>query len=263
MKNLLIVVATILIAGALFGQSPPTLEILGRRPMGDDVPRHAVVHPRPSIYVLHGDGRPLLSEAGYLQLADSGPGFYYGALLADRVDWARSVGQIGTNNWGAVEAMCFIGHVVSVWHERHPDVRLGIDEISSRFASFPDYDHDGISDHLTHQAGMNINLYLPCRKQPEVTIHVGEGRNEDLHDVKLFGELVDLLEWKGAFRMTTNAALGLFDDAKRAGHWREVKRADNGYSITYETEKRHARLYLVTPKGDHGDHVNVLMWKGH
>ena len=262
MKKLLIVV-TILTAEALFAQSPPTLEILGRRPMGDDVARHAVVHPRPSIYVLHDDGRPLLSKAGYLQLADSGAGFYYGALVEDRVDWARSIGLIGTNNWGAVEAMCFIGHVVSIWHERHPDIRLGIDEISSRLTGFPDYNHDGISDHLTHQAGMNINLYLPCRKQPEVTIHVGRGRHEELYDAKLFGELIDLLEGHGAYRMTTNAALGLFDDAKRAEHWREVKRTADSYSITYETEKRYARLYLITPKGDHADHVNVLIWKGH
>lgn len=263
MRNNLVIIALLMVSSVLVGQTASTLEIMGRRPLGEEVTGSLVVHPVRPIYVLRKDGRPVVSEAGYLQLLDSGPGFYYASLLGDRVEWARSIGLVGTNNWGAVEAMCFIGHVVAAWREKHADVRLGIDEISSRFSSFPDYDNDGISDHLTHQAGMNINLFLPCRQKPEVTIHVGNGRNEELYDASLYGELIDLLLEMGAFRLTTNAGLGILDDPERAKQWREVKRSANGYSITYEAANKRSRLYLLTPKGDHGDHVNVLMWKGH
>ena len=262
MKTILTIIISILITGALAAQKYRTLKIGKRLPLPESIHRATVSPPKAPIYVLHKDGRPLLSKAGYLQLADEGPGFYYGALLKDRVDRARAIGMVGTNNWGAVEPMCFIGHVVEIWHQHHPAVRLGIDEISSRLGGFPDYNGDGISDHLTHQAGMNINLYLPCKKRPELTIHMGRGRNEKLYDVALYGELIDLVTQQGAFHLTTNANLGLFDDASRAAAWKEVKRSANGYAITYQHANGHAQMYLLTPKGDHGDHVNVIIWKG-
>ena len=43
--------------------------------------------------------------------------------------------------------------------------------------------------------------------------------------------------------------------------WKEVKRSPNGYSITYALDGSRSRLYLLTGRGDHGDHVNTMLWK--
>ncbi|MSR75689.1 MAG: hypothetical protein EXS14_09510 [Planctomycetes bacterium] len=236
---------------------------LARAPLSA-VAKLGVTHPLPRIHTLYADGRPVLSEAGFLQLADEGPGFYYGALNADRVDYARSVGMLGTNNWGDVESMCLAGRVVAHWHHAHPTVRLGLDEISSRWAGFPDYDKDGISDHLTHQVGMNINFLVPCSVRPERYIHHGVA-HEGLIDHALFIDLLDILMEQGALWLTTNRGLfSLTDQLSDSGSrhaWQSQERLANGYSMTLAIPGKAFRLVLLNPKGDHGDHINAMMWK--
>jgi hypothetical protein len=57
-----------------------------------------VSRPEPPILRLETDGRPLVSSSGFVQLADEGPGFYYGALVDGRITRSRRLGVIGTNN---------------------------------------------------------------------------------------------------------------------------------------------------------------------
>ncbi len=264
MKAILTAAAFVtLLVGATTAQSYKTLEILGSEALPEAEAVTGVRHPRPPVYVLLEDGRPLVSEAGYLQLAGEGPGFYYGAGAGARAGSSRASRRLGSNNWGAIEAMGLTGRIVERWRARHPDIRLGIDEISSRLGGFPDYDGDGISDHLTHQAGMNVNFLLPCRRQPEVLIHVGTGRHEELFDPGLFADLVAILVAERAYHLTTNAALGLLDDPDLRAAFAAEDREDDGYARSYRHANGHTRLYLLTPRGDHGDHVNALLWKGH
>lgn len=218
----------------------------------------------PPIWVVDERGFPVLSEAGYVQLPDEGPGFYYGALVQDRVDWARSIGMVGTNNWGDVEGFTMASRVVARWRKMHPDIRLGLDEISGRHGGFPDYDNDGVSDHLTHQVGHNFNFLIPCRTRPERYVHVGV-QHESLFEPKLYSELIDLLVDEGAFRMTTH--VDLMKDASASETlrsrfpWKKRDKESNNYSSVYGIEGRRVIMLLLTPKGDHADHVNVLFWK--
>jgi hypothetical protein len=247
------------------GQEPTAAGVTetGRAPLRPGAVA-GVVHPEPPIYRLGERGVPMISEAGYLQLADEGPGFYYGALLPDRVPHTRPAGIIGTNNWGDPESLCLAGRIVTLWREVHPEVRLGLDEISGRYGGFPDYDRDGISDHLTHQLGMNINFLVPCRERPERSVHLGV-RNEQLFDPELFSDLLDLLATGGAIGMTTNRALlsvpGEPGRLRSRQAWKELSRLDNGYSINYGLEGSPVRLLLLEPVGDHADHINCLLWR--
>ena len=266
MNRASLVLVALLVATAVAQESArqPGVVELPRAVLAADA-KGGVKHAVAPIFVLQADGRPLLSEAGMVQLADEGPGFYYGALNADRVGYARSVGMLGTNNWGDVESMCLAGRVVAKWRTLHPDVRLGIDEISGRWGGFPDYDGDGISDHLTHQVGININFLVPCRKQPERYIHHGVA-NEDLFDQRLFIDLVDVLVDEGALWMTTNrSAFAPGAELSSAGSrhlWKELDRRPDGYSSNIGIGARPVRMTLLSPKGDHGDHVNAVMQKG-
>jgi len=226
-----------------------------------------VKRPRPPIFRVDAAGWPMLSEAGFVQLADAGPGFYYGARVSDLVKHSAARGILGTNNWGDAETMCYAGRVVDAWLQQHRDgPRLGIDEISSRYAGFPDYDGDGVSDHKTHQTGMNVNFHVPCLVRPERHIHLGV-RNEGLFDPKTYRELIDVLVDHGAFRMTTSAALRAVDDAAdlpvTRHHWKRLKQSADGYSTTYVLADgaTPVRLYLLAGRSDHGDHVNVLFWR--
>lgn len=247
-------------------QDPAPFKVVGSRPL-DPARAEGVVHPEVPIFVLEADGRPLLSEVGFLQLADEGPGFYYGAKVQDLATWAAEHGILGANNWGDVEAMCVADRVVDVWRTRHPEgPRLGIDEISSRYGGFPDFDKDGISDHKTHQTGMNVNFHVPCRTRPERHIHLGI-RNEKLFDPVLYREMIDLLVDEGAFRMTTSSALRVVDASPELPptkyKWKEIEKDAAGYSTTYALVDGSSpvRLYLLKGKADHGDHVNTLLWK--
>jgi hypothetical protein len=267
MRALLLATAAV---GAVFGgaiQNPGGPKVLGERPL-DPARKAGVVHPEPPIYRLEDDGTPVLSEVGFLQLADEGPGFYYGAKTQDLAEWAGKIGMLGTNNWGDVEALCIADRVVDVWRARHPQgPRLGLDEISARWGGYPDYDKDGASDHKTHQTGMNVNFLVPCKTRPERHIHLGV-RNEELFDPVLYREMIDLLVDEGAFRMTTSAALRAIDAAAELPptkhRWKQIEKDAAGYSTTYALDGAPApvRLYLLAGKSDHGDHVNTLLWKG-
>ncbi len=226
-----------------------------------------VTRPKPPIFKVQKDGWPVISEAGFVQLADEGPGFYYGARVADLVKHSEEHGILDTNNWGDAEAMCYADRAVALWLEQHPEgPRLGIDEISSRYAGFPDYDGDGLSDHKTHQTGMNVNFHVPCLKRPERHIHL-DVRNEELFDPKTYREMLDLLVDVGAFRMTTSSALrAVADDPElppTRHRWKMIEQSANGYSTTWvlEDESTPVRLYLLAGRADHGDHVNVLFWR--
>ncbi len=232
----------------------------------EDLPRDAkvgVTHPAPPIFVVEENGEPVVSEAGYLQLADGGRGFYYGALVQERAAWTKKMGILHTNNWGDAETLCFADRIVQRWGERYPKgPRLGIDEISARYGGFMDYDHDGAADHKTHQTGRNINFLMPTSTRPENYIHLGV-QNESSFDPAIFAEMIELLVAEGAYRMTTNVATKVVATNNAAGHikWNEVKRSANGYSITYQLDGGRNRLYLLTNPGDHGDHVNTMLWR--
>ena len=125
-----------------------------------------------------------------------------------------------------------------------------------------DYDHDGAADHKTHQIGRNINFLMPTNTRPENYIHLGV-QNESSFDPAIFAEMIELLVAEGAYRMTTNVATKVVATNNAAGHikWNEVKRSANGYSITHQLDGGRNRLYLLTNPGDHGDHVNTMLWR--
>ncbi len=264
--GLVLLLVTVASPSGLAQTSPSAgygLEETGRSPCAP-TQRLGVDSPEAPLWIRAEDGWPIISEAGYVQLADEGPGFYYGALVGERVGYARRIGMVGTNNWGDIESMALAGRVVARWQKIHPTMRLGLDEISGRYGGFPDYDGDGVSDHLTHQVGTNINFLVPCAQKPELYIHAGV-RHDELVDRRSFGDLIDLIVEEGGYRLTTHETL-LRDPTAGSAltsklPWREVERSANGYSITMGLPDRKTLMYLLTPKGDHGDHVNVMMWR--
>jgi len=239
------------------------MRVTGRTPLASTAVA-GVIHVEAPIAKLHADGSPILSEAGLLQLVDEGPGFYYGAAVEDRIDYARERGLLGANNWGDVESFALARRIVGRWMAVHPDVRLGIDEISGRWGGFPDLDKDGVSDHLTHQLGTNVNFLVPCRRRPERYIHVGV-RNEELFAADLFSDLIDILAEADTFAMTTNRALLLDPEGKERLRskleWVEESRRPDGYSVTWRLARRATRMHTLTPVGDHADHINCLLWR--
>lgn len=233
-----------------------------RAPLAEGA-RAGVSCPEPVIWRTESDGRPVLSTAGFVALANEGKHFYYGALVGDRRGHAESIGAIGVQNWGDVEAMSLAARIVAEWGRRHPDgPRLGIDEISGPHGGFPDFDKDGLSDHRTHQTGQNINFLLPCKVRPERYIHM-DVANQELYDPVLYRELIDLLVDVGAYSMTTNTKLRVQDlspDLPPQKHkWRELQKSLDG-TIKYATDMPRTSLYLLQGPGDHGDHVNTLLW---
>lgn len=221
-----------------------------------------VEHPQMIIFRTDPNGTPILSEAGYVALADEGDAFYYGRLVPNVRKHAEALGIIGTNNWGDVEAMALAASAVRTWHALHPDVRLGIDDISARFGGYHDYNEDEASDHLTHQGGMNFSFDLPCRQRPEVKIHVGRGRHEELFDAELMDDLIDVLVASGAHRLTTNAAFGLVEDEEKSAAWTEKVGGPDVPVSNYQNANGRTLMYLIAKPADHGDHINVLFWPG-
>lgn len=264
MKNSgLLVLLLLALSLSAQGSRQPGLKQLGEKPLVAGVTR-GVLHPAKPVHVLQPDGFPALSEAGLLQLADEGEGFYYGALNQDRIDYARSIGMLHTNNWGDVEALCMARRIVAQWVKKHPETRLGIDEISGCMGGFPDYDGDGVSDHLTHQTGHNVNFLVPCRKRPERYVHLGVA-HEDLFDHAEFLDLMDTLVEAGVSQLTTNnLAFSPSGDWSKSGsrfEWLLGNRREDGYSLTLTAKGRRTGLCLLNPKGDHGDHINAMLWR--
>lgn len=245
------------------GARQPGVKWLGETDLAPGAVR-GVIHPVKPVHVLRPDGFPALSEAGLLQLADEGPGFYYGALNQDRVEYARGIGMLHTNNWGDVEALCMARRIVDLWVKKHPETRLGIDEISGRFGGFPDYDGNGVSDHLTHQTGHNVNFLVPCRKRPERYVHLGVA-HDDLFDHGEFMDLLDILVETGVSQLTTNTrAFSPSGDWSKSGsrfEWLLGTKREDGYSMTLTAKGRRTGLCLLNPVGDHGDHINAMLWR--
>ena len=145
-----------------------------------------------------------------------------------------------------------------MWRKRHPDApRIGIGEVSAENGGFPDIDGNGVSGHLTHQAGVNVNVLYMGRARPEKEIMFGQ-RNQELYDLGLERELIALLFEAGAGAVTMTAASRILEKVEGvpdlAGNWTLARENPDGEKIWRDGDKT-----VITRKEpwDHGDHANV------
>jgi hypothetical protein len=223
-------------------------------------PLFSVRHPAPTAFRVDAAGLPVVSAAGLVQVVEDGPELYDAFRLPGFRDWAATSGRLDTVNWCEIEALCAVQRVAHAWRERHPDApRLGIAEVTAKEGGFPDFSGKGVSEHLTHQVGVNVNLLYMGRERPEKEIIFGM-RNESLYAPRLQRELVELLFDHGANAVTMTAHARITDRIERApdlapGVWRLEKESPDGERI-WQAEGRRTLILRKEP-WDHGDHANV------
>lgn len=237
-----------------------TEKIIAERPPG-------VVHPRQPIFELRPNGAPAISPAGYVKLRTVGDRWYTGVHLRERAGLGRprlpchspemSVPEL---LWGEIEAIHRLDRLASSYHAR-TGRRLGIGDISSPLGGYPDYSRDGVSDHLTHQAGLNVNILMPTSRTPEVLVHLGR-RNDDAYSHADARVLLELMRANGARSTTTNDAARLLPSSVAAAGegdgWEIQKKDDQAPVIVWLHRPSGFKLIYITRKGGHGSHLNTL-----
>src|SRR5262249_11821733 len=159
-------------------------------------------HPDPSAFRVGATGLPVVSAAGLVQVAVDGPEVYDAFHLPELLEWAKSSGRLDSVDWCEVESLCAVQRGAHEWRRRHPDAaRVGIGEVTGSLGGFPDFAGKGVSEHLTHQVGINVNVMYMSRARPEQPIKFGEA-HQDAYDLGLERELLGLLFDAGASAMT-------------------------------------------------------------
>ncbi len=235
--------------------------ILGSQSEFDPKTSPGVRSPIAAIWRVDQQGRPIESVAGYVQLVADHEHVYDGFRALDRKKWSVKTKRLDRANWGDIEAMAALQRVVETWSKRHPKgPRLGVRDISSEFAGYPDFDGDGTSDHVTHQLGMNIDLLFPCRKRPELEIYFGK-KNTEHYSLALTRELIDLCIDEGADAFTTTSATRLLDSVEgqksMKTRFRLERVIERSGAKSYLGIERKVRFLLLAKPTAHGSHINV------
>ncbi len=222
-------------------------------------PVPAVVDPPEGrLYRLDDDGLPLVSKAGFVQLKHEGEGFYYANLLSHRRGYAERRGDFDTDNWGDVDSFRMLERVVRRWRKtRSEGPRLGIEDISSPFGGFGDYDGDGAADHRTHQLGSHLNVLIPCKGLPEVEVFF-DVRDEDRYDAFGTQELAVMLFEEGAWSITTTSATRLLERPSVFPLPFEATRVTGTGTRLYRIGERQS-LILMKEAKNHGNHFNARL----
>ncbi len=221
-------------------------------------PEPFVRAPDPVVWRVDEHGYPLVSPAGFVEIADGGPGFLAGRSVPEIRRHMEARGSIGLDDWGDPEAFVRLGRLLAAWHRSHPDgPRLIIHEISSPLAGYGDFDGDGRADHLTHQNGFNVNILTPADRSPEVVIDLGTANDSRFHP-GVMRELVNALFRAQVPTVTTNVRARLFDDIAGVppldGRWRQV--AASGGTRRHERDDGVSVLEREALR-DHADHINA------
>lgn len=205
-----------------------------------------------------GDGLPRVSSAGFVQVREEGRDFFYANVLEGRRKQALRRGEYDTENWGDVDAFRTAGIVLRAWRGEVPGrSRIGVEDISSEFGGFGDYDKDGVSDHRTHQLGANLNLLLPTTAGPEVEVFFGI-RHEGRFDRDGARALAVALFRFGGQSVTTTSATKLLDPPEAFPMpFRESETPTEG-SRTYRVADRHS-ITLMNDAKNHGNHFNARL----
>lgn len=209
------------------------------------------------VYVVDADGLPVVSSAGYVRVRAEGPGFFYANTAPERAARARRRGEIDADNWGDVEAFRVVARVLRRLRTEDPAApSLGIEDVSAAAAGFPDFDGDGVSDHVTHQLGCNVNFLLASREGPRRLVHLGL-RNEDAYDARTTRRLVRALRAEGARGLTTSSGAGFFDPEDPIGRdFAPASVATPGVSAFVAPDG--FGVTLMNDVKSHGDVLNVL-----
>lgn len=214
--------------------------------------------PSSALYRSDDNGVPVVSNAGFVQLKLEGEGFFYANILSNRRKQAEKRGEFDTENWGDVDAFRMFGRIVKRWRALHPQgPRLGVEDISSMYGGFPDYDKDGIADHRTHQLGSNINILIPCTVVPEVEVFFGV-RNEDKFDAAGTQLLATMLFEEGAWSFTTTSATKVLEAPKPFPMKVEVNETTETGTLLYRVNGKHSVILMKDAK-NHGNHFNARL----
>lgn len=242
-------------------RQPGSIVVVAERPISA---APVTIHPAPPAFRAGSDGRPIVSAAGLVQAALDGPEVYDGFHLPGLIDWATKSGRLDTVNWCEIESLCAVQRVAHAWRRRHPAApRIGIGEVTAENGGFPDLDGHGVSGHLTHQVGVNINVLYMGRGRPDKEILFGQ-RNEDLYDLGLQRELIILLFEAGASAVTMTAHSRILDEVEGVpdfpGAWKLERENPDGEKIWQHqgaSPERNRTIILRKEPRDHGDHANV------
>ena len=216
-----------------------------------------VRHAETPIYRLDAQGFPLLGPAGYLEILDQGEGFFHASTLPTRAAADAKSGRAREARFGDIEGFVRLRRVIRAFRRTHPEgPRIGIDDISSRFGGFPDFNGDGESDHFSHQMGMNFNLLLPSKTRPETEVHLGR-RNEEAYDEQAARDLVALLLENDADTVTTSRGARIFDgDAPFELEHHDLQRLDENTTVV-RMKVQKGSVVLLEPITSHGNHLNA------
>lgn len=220
-----------------------------------------VLHPTRPPIELDSWGRPVLSSVGWVHLASAGPGFVNGSGLAERQDSDAASKRFRHNDWADPEGVRFFSRLLREWRRRRPEgPPILVKEVSGSEGGFPDFDGDGLSDHLTHQTGMNFDLFLPTKEAGRAIVHLGRG-DDDAYDEQATLELAKAAFDAGAFSITTSVATGL--DRPLAAEILNLgpgKERAPGVVIHAAGVDRRQALILLKRAEDHGDRLNVFFF---
>ncbi len=220
-----------------------------------------VLHPIPPPVELDEWGRPVISSVGWLHLAASGPGFMNGSLLPSRRDADLESLRFRRNDWADPEGVRFFVRLLREWRRLSPQgPPILIKEVSGSEGGFPDFDGDGLSDHLTHQTGMNFDLFLPTKGGGKRVVHLGRGEDEGF-DSGATLRLAEAAFAAGAFSITTSAATGLDrPEAVKILNLGPGRERAPGVVIHEAGANRRQALILLQQAEDHGDRLNVFFF---
>ncbi len=220
-----------------------------------------VLHPTPPPIELDALGRPVLSSVGWVHLAVAGPGFMNASLLDGRREADVATRRFRRNDWADPEGLLFFSRLLREWRRRRPQgPPILVKEVSGSEGGFPDFDGDGFSDHLTHQTGMNFDLFLPTKGDGRAIVHLGRG-NEDAYDPQATLQLAKAAFDAGAFSITTSAATGLDrPEAARVLNLGPGREQAPGVVIHAAGVDRRQALILLQRAEDHGDRLNVFFF---
>jgi len=237
-----------------------TIVVVSERAISEAVRKDPV----PPAFRLGPSGLPVVSPAGLVQVVEDGALVYDAFRLPGLISWAKESGRFDTVNWCEVESLCAVERVAQFWRAQHPEApRLGIGEVTAANGGFPDFDGKGVSGHLTHQVGVNVNVLYMGRTRPEKEVLIGQ-RNEDVYDLALERALIELFFEAGANAVTMTARSRFLERVEgveeAAGKWGLEQKAEDGQEIWVSDAgtwfKQRTIILRKDPK-DHGDHANV------
>ncbi len=227
----------------------------------------AVKHPQRPLFRTHSHGQPIVSEAGYVALADEGPFFVYWTARERRMQATgkqRFSSSYGKENWGQIETFsCLHRGLADFWGGQKKTMRqpIRLHHISGQFGGFPDLAKIGRSSHLSHQTGQQVNVLLIPNTPDSGRVWSDDPKPSRWNIIET-QRLMEVLLHHGAFYLVTHRATGLLETSENlsdlAGFPRRISAETKSASYHYD---RFGRL-LLFPKGshNHADHVNVLFW---